>query len=54
MTISQINKRQKWKDNITIQLGYRIDYLLGSYAIENIKDVVRKQPKGTLSWSLYR
>ena len=39
---------------VTVQPGCRIDYLLGSYALENIKDAERKQAKGALSRSLYR
>ena len=39
---------------VTVQPGFGIDYLLGSYALENIKDAERKQAKGALSESLYR
>ena len=39
---------------VTVQPGCGIDYLLGSYALENIKDTERKQAKGALSESLYR
>ena len=39
---------------VTVQPGCGIDYLLGSYALENIKDAERKQAKGALSRNLYR
>ena len=40
--------------SVTVQPGCGIDYLLGSYELENIKDAERKQAKGALSRSLYR
>ena len=40
--------------DVTVLPGCGIDYLLGSYALENIKDAERKQAKGALSRSLYR
>ena len=43
--ISQLN-------TVTVQPGCGIDYLLGSYALENIKDAERKQAMGALSRSI--
>ena len=37
---------------VTVQQGCGIDYLLGSYALENIKDAERKQAK-VLSLGVY-
>ena len=45
-------KRDLWY-YVTFQPECGIDYLLGSYALENIKDAERKKAKGALS-SLYR
>ena len=39
---------------VTVPPGCGIDYLLGSYALENNKDTERKQAKGALSRNLYR